>query len=261
MRKHKHIVGTAFVEAGSCRHPANRVVHILSKVYHLPSKHRVHERLLRPPRFGHGGYLRLRLGSVRTGRAHQAGHSGDAASNQSKGVITVIGLLLPFLPYILAGLAALGGLGANAWLDFTDWQTAVTFSVVLIACVYVASTKSPWSRLIIAVIIGVALYLKGGIDKEARLAVQHEADKQTIHQNYAAANEAEQARQRRINEEAERAAAVAKEQQDAELASLQEQTRLSHEAAGKDIQADTPSLSLDAVRRLNALRVRGAAGS
>lgn len=170
-------------------------------------------------------------------------------------------LLIPFMPYILAGLAALAGLGANAWLDFTDWQTAVTFGVALLACVYVASTKSPWSRLIIAAIIGVALYLKGGIDKEARLIVQHEADKQAIHLNYAEASREEQARQRKANEEAERAAAAAKEQQDAELASLQDQLARSQAEAAKDVQADTPSLSLDAVRRINALRMRNGAGS
>lgn len=170
-------------------------------------------------------------------------------------------LLLPFLPYILAGLAGLAGLSANWWLEFTDWPTAVVAAVALLACVFVLSTGKPWSRLAVLAIVGVAVYLKGGIDKEATLAVQHKAELDAVHQAYAKVSQAEQARQQEVQEAAARAAAALQEQQEAELADLRTQLDASAGAAAKDPHADRPALSLDAVRRINAQRMRGGAGS
>lgn len=169
--------------------------------------------------------------------------------------------LLPFLPYIIAAVASLAGLGANWWLDLTDWQTAVTVAVATLACVFVSTTGSPWSRLIISAIIGGALYIKGGIDKEARLLVEYEAEKVQIHNSYAAAHDAEQRRQRLANQAAQLAAEKAREQHDAELASLREQLSNAAAMAANDPHAKQPSLSLDAVRRLNAVRLRQQPGT
>lgn len=165
-------------------------------------------------------------------------------------------LLLPFLPYILSGLAVLTGLAANAWLGFTDWQTAAVFSAALVACVYVAQTNSPLSRLGVTAIVGVALYLKGGIDADTRLSAVHEAEKSAIHAGYAISTEKERQRQAEVNDKALADAAASKERADAELASLRKQIEKLAGEAKSDVRADELSLSGDAVKRLNTLRMR-----
>lgn len=170
----------------------------------------------------------------------------------------MIALLLPFLPVILSAIAALVAVAANWWLDVTDWQTAAIFSCALVACVYVAQSNKPWARLAITGIIGMALYLKGGIDKEAALLPKHEAQINAIHQGYADTTAAEVERQRRANAQAQERAQQAEAEHERELAALQGQLQAALAAAGKDVHANRPALSLDAVRRLNALRVRGA---
>lgn len=169
----------------------------------------------------------------------------------------MIALLWPFLPVILALLGAGAANLANWWGDFTDWRTAAIFSVALVACVYVAQSKSPLARLAITGIVGAALYLKGGVDKEAALLPQHEAQINAIHLNYANAAEAELDRQRRAAAEALERAKQAQEEYDRELAAVKDQLQAAQSEASKDVHADRPALSLDAVRRLNALRVRG----
>lgn len=172
-----------------------------------------------------------------------------------------IPVFLPFLPYIIAAGLAVFGLGANAWIGFTDWQTAAIFTAALLACVYVSQSNSPWTRTIIMAIIGVALYLKGQVDKEAVLLPQHVAEKRQIHKAYADAAEAEKARQRAANARALAEAERDKKQYDDDVAALGAQVADLMEKAAKDERADQPSLSLDAVRRLNALRMRGSPGS
>lgn len=163
---------------------------------------------------------------------------------------------MPFLPYVITVGLSLFSLGANWWLDLTDWQTALTVVAATLACVFVSNTGSPWSRLIISAIIGAAMYIKGGIDKEARLLPQHEAEKREIHAAYRKASDDELARQQAAAAAATRDAAASKEKVDAERAFLQQQAAQQQAAADKDVRAHEPSLSFDAVRRLNALRMR-----
>lgn len=162
--------------------------------------------------------------------------------------------LLPFLPVLLAGGVALGGFGLNWWLEFTDWKTAAIFAGALIACVYVVQTDKPWARLAVVGIIGVAMYLKGGVDKEADLTVKHEAEVALIHKTVKDAADAERARQRQANAQALAEAAKQKEEQDVEMQRLQSLVDSLTSEASKDANADRPALGLEAVKRLNRLR-------
>jgi hypothetical protein len=171
----------------------------------------------------------------------------------------------PLLALALAGGGTLGGLGLNWWFQITDWQTVVIFTVALAACVYVAQTNSPLSRLGVTIIIGVAAYLKGGIDKQHSLEAKHaqeivalhEAHKRDIvllHEGYRRQSQIEEERQKAANAKALADAASEKSQVDADLAAARSEVERLNTEASKDVHANRPSLSIDAIRRLNRLR-------
>jgi hypothetical protein len=165
------------------------------------------------------------------------------------------------IPYILGGLGVSAGLLANWWLEITDWNTAIVFAGALASCLVILRTDKPWARIAVMVIFGVALYLKGGIDKTEQLKAAHQADMTRLREHFVNAAAAEEEWQRKANAEAEESARQAKEQADADLAFMRTQLGRLAEQASKDPRAHQPSLSIDAVRRLNMLRRMPGSGS
>lgn len=173
----------------------------------------------------------------------------------------MIGLIFRFLPVILSVVGVVTGLGLNYWFDITDWQTATIFALALIACVYVAGSSSPMARLGIMVILIVAGYLKGSVDREHELVPEFEKKVTAIHEQYKVQSEKEVQRQKLANDTALEQVRQDKEQYDAEVQRLREENKSLLEGAAKDKFALRPGLSIDAVDRLNKRRLRGWAGS
>ena len=173
-------------------------------------------------------------------------------------------LVLPFLPLLIAGGLGIGGLGLNAWLGITDWKTAIILAVAITAIAFIAQSQSPWSRLLVTAVIAVAMYIKGGIDRDARhelaiaaLKETHKVEIVSLHEAYKLQSNIEEARQLEANRKALEAAAAEKVQADAELAAVQQDIDRLRGEAQKDVHAKRPSLSIDAVRRLNIIRGYG----
>lgn len=155
----------------------------------------------------------------------------------------MIALLLPVLPLLLAGVAALGGIAANWWLELTDWQSTAIFIGALIVCATIAQAQSPWSRLAITAVIAGGLYLKGHVDGNKLATAKHEV-----------LREAEAKRQQEANTASQLDAMTKLNDLYLALkASDDEVGRLKHEAT-QDRDAHRVSLGIDSIRRLNRLR-------
>lgn len=173
----------------------------------------------------------------------------------------MIGFIFRFLPIILSVAGVVTGLGLNYWFNVTDWETAITFAVALVACVYVSGSSSPFARLGIMLILIIAGYVKGSVDREHELVPEFNRKVAAIHEKYKLASDKEAERQKQANDAALDQARKDKEQYDAEVQKLQEENKQLLEDAAKDKYALRPGLSLDAVDRLNKRRLRGGPGS
>jgi hypothetical protein len=173
----------------------------------------------------------------------------------------MIGFLFRYLPIVISLAGILTGFGINWWFDITDWQTAAIFAAALVACVYISGSSSPFARLGVVIILVIAGYLKGGVDKEHELVPEFEKKVVAIHAAYKAQSDAETRRQQQANDAALQQAEADKAAYDSENQKLRAENEKLTAAAAQDKFALRPGLSVDAVDRLNKRRLRGSPGS
>ena len=160
------------------------------------------------------------------------------------------------LPAIVSAVLGLLGFAINWMFDLVEWNIAIVGIIALTACVIIAFMPHIWVRLLISVALALIMYIHGALDRQAQLVVEFKAKVEQIHGGYAAVSAEEKRRQQAVNDEAQQRAAVEKEKQDAELALRDQEINLLREQAARDAHAKRPAFSVDAVKRLNDIRLR-----
>lgn len=172
----------------------------------------------------------------------------------------IIGLVAPNLLRVALGGVLFGGSVSSWLLGWTDWKTAGLFLVCCVLIGLLTTTPSKTTRLMIAVVLGAALYIKGRIDeglphdKEiAELEESHNKAIASLHEQYKTSSEYEEARQARVHQEALQRADNIKAEFDSVKQRLRaELDKLKSEAANATDTA--PVLDATDIAALNRLR-------